>query len=147
MGLGTKAYDPAMYIVTVGGAEIKGYAPGAKISGTFPELYNMVVGLDGEVARGKTNNRTSMWKLSLLQTSVSNRILMNYFLADDGSPAGAVVPFFLKNLNGDTLITAPSSWAPGLPELSFAAEVGINEWTIQCGETISYVGGQDQVGA
>ncbi len=147
MGLGTKAYDPAMIIATLAGAEIKGFAPGAKVAGTFPELFNMVVGLDGEVARGKTNNKTSQWKFSLLQTSISNRTLMALFANDDGSPAGTVVPFFLKNLNGDTLIMAPSAWCPQLPDLSYAGEVGVNEWTIQCGETISFIGGQDQIGA
>lgn len=145
MPLGTKAYDPAMYIATFGGVEIKGYAPGAKIAGTFPALFNMVVGLDGEVARGKTNDKTSQWRFSLLQTSVSNRVFSNNLAADDAAPSGIVLPFFLKNVNGDTLITSPSAWVVGPPELSLAAEVGVNEWTIQCGETITYIGGQDSL--
>lgn len=142
MGLGTKAYDPAQCIFTLGGIEIKGYAPGSKIVATFPELYNKVVGLDGEVARGKTNNKTSQWKVSLLQTSVSNDILMAFFDADDAAPGGVIVPLFFKNINGTTLITAASAWIMGLPELTLAGEVGVNEWTIDCGETITFVGGQ-----
>jgi hypothetical protein len=143
MGLGTKAFDPAQAIFTLGGIEIKGYAPGSKIAASFPELYNMVVGLDGEVARGKTNNKTSQWKVSLLQTSVSNRTLMTLFSADDSAPGGTIFPLFYKNLTGDTIITAASAWIVGYPEYSITAEVGVNEWTIQCGETITYIGGQD----
>lgn len=147
MGLGVKAYDPAAYIVTLAGFELKGYGPSSKIVGTFPEKYTVVVGLDGEVGRTKTNNKTSLWKLSLLQTSVSNRSLMNIFLNDDGSLAGTVVPYFMKNLNGDTLVMAASAWIVGEPEFNLAGEVGVNEWSIQCGETIVYIGGQDQIGA
>lgn len=146
MGLGTKAYDPAKVIATLAGIEVKGYAPGSKLTMTFVELYNKVVGLDGEVARGKTNNKTSQVKFSLLQTSSSNDTLMALFAADDAAPAGAVVPFFLKNLNGTTIVMAASAWIVGLPEVGYAAEVGTNEWTIDCGETIAFIGGQAQVG-
>lgn len=142
MGLGTKAFDPAQCIFTLGGIEIKGYAPGSKIQATFPELFNMVVGLDGEVARGKTNNKTSQWKVSLLQTSVSNDVLQALYDADDQAPGGTIFPLFYKNLNGTTLIMAATAWIVGLPEHSVAAEVGTNEWTVQCGETITVLGGQ-----
>lgn len=145
MGLGTKAYDPAQCIFTLAGIEIKGYAPGSKIAATFPELYNKVVGLDGEVARGKTNNKTSQWKISLMQTSVSNRVLMEMFNADDSAPGGTIVPLFFKNLNGDTIITSAAAWIVGLPDFTLAAEVGVNEWTVDCGETITYIGGQDSL--
>ncbi len=144
--MGTKAYDPAQIIATLAGVEIKGFAPGAKLTATFPELYNKVVGLDGEVARGKTNNKTCQLKFSLLQTSLSNDVMMGLFEADDGTPAGLLVPFFLKNINGTTLITAPSAWITQLPEVSYAAEVGVCEWTVDCGETIAFIGGQAQAG-
>lgn len=146
MGLGTKAFDPAAHIVTLAGGEIKGYAPSSKIAGTFPDLYTMVVGLDGEVARGKTNNKTSQWTLSVMQTSLGNDYLMNLFLADDGSLAGTVVPFFMKNLNGTLLITAATAWIPKLPDFAVAGEPGAVEWTVQCGETITYIGGQSSLG-
>lgn len=142
MGLGTKAFDPAQCIFTLAGIEIKGYAPGSKITATFPELYTKVVGLDGEVARGKTNNKTSTWKVSLLQTSISNDVLMGMFAADDAAPGGVMVPLFYKNLNGTTLITAVTAWVPMLPEHTVAGEVGVNEWTVECGETIVFIGGQ-----
>lgn len=142
MGLGTKAFDPAMCVFTLAGIEIKGYAEGSKLTATFPELFNMKVGLDGEVARGKTNNKTSLWKLQLMETSESNDVLANLFLADDGTPAGTVVPLFYKNLNGTTLITAASAWIVGWPEMGVSAEPGDREWTVQCGETITFIGGQ-----
>lgn len=145
--MSTKAYDPAKIVATLAGIEIKGYAPGAKLTLTFPELYNKIVGLDGEVARGKTNNKSCTIKFSLLQTSESNDVLMNLFEADDAAPAGALVPFFLKNLAGNTLVTAASAWVMGLPEVAYAAEVGVNEWTVECGETIAFLGGQLQAGA
>ncbi len=144
--MSTKAYDPAQIIATLAGIEIKGYAPGSKLTVTFPELYNKVVGLDGEVARGKTNNKTCQVKFSLLQTSESNDVLMGLFEADDAAPGGALVPFFLKNIVGTTLITAASAWIQMLPEYSLAAEVGTNEWTVDCGETIAFIGGQAQAG-
>lgn len=142
MGMGTKAMDPAMCVFTLAGIEIKGWAEGTKLMATFPELFTMKVGLDGEVARGKTNNKTSLWKLSLMETSESNDVLSTLFLADDGAPAGTVVPLFYKNLNGTTLITAASAWIVGWPEMGVEGEPGAREWTIQCGETIVFIGGQ-----
>lgn len=146
MGLGTKAWDPAFNILVIAGFEIKGYAEDSKVVATFPELFNMKVGLDGEVGRGKTNNKTSQWKISLMQTSLSNDVLSNIFLADDGTPAGTVVPLFFKNVNGTTEIKAATAWVVGWPEHGVAAEVGTNEWTLQCGETIAYIGGQSPLG-
>lgn len=145
-GPGTKAFDPAAHILTLAGAELKGFGPTDKVAGTFPEMYTMVVGVDGEVARGKTNNKTSLWAVRLMQTSLANDILMNIFLADDLAPAGTVVPFFLKNLNGTLLITAATAWATKVPDFTIASEPGVVEWTIQCGETIAYVGGQAALG-
>lgn len=142
MSLGTKAFDPAMCIFTLGGIEIKGYAPGSKLTASFPEVFTKVVGLDGEVARGKTNNETSQWKLSLLQTSVSNDVLQTFLDADKNAVGGTIVPLFYKNLNGTTIITAASAWIVGPPEYSLAGEVGVNEWTIDCGETLTFIGGQ-----
>jgi hypothetical protein len=146
MGLGTKAYDPAQVLVTLAGIEIKGWAPTTKVKVSFPKIYNKVVGLDGEVGRGKNNNRTCSVMFSLMQTSVSNDELMALFAADDAAPAGLLVPFFLKNLNGTTIITAPAAWLELPNDVGYGPEVGVNEWSVDCGETVPFIGGQAAVG-
>jgi hypothetical protein len=137
-----KVYDPAQVVVIFGGHKVEGMAPSSRVKISFPELYNKVVGIDGEVARGKNNNRTSSVSIELLQTSSSNDVLMGFFIADDVAPNGAPLPLMIKNINGTTLFVAAGAWIKKLPEVSYAAEVGANVWEIDCGETESFVGGQ-----
>ncbi len=140
-----KAYDPAQVLVVYGGAKIEGMAPSSRVKITFPELFTKVVGIDGEVARGKKNDRTAMVTIELLQTSLSNDILMGFFLADDAAPAGLVKPLMIKNINGTAIFTAAGAWIKKLPEVTYAADVGTNTWEIDCGEVVSFVGGQVSV--
>ena len=50
-------YDPKAVILTVGGIPISGYSEGTFIDVTRNEpTWNLVVGADGLVTRGKTNN-------------------------------------------------------------------------------------------
>jgi len=143
--MGLKVYDPAQVVVVFGGAKIDGMAPSSRVKITFPELYTKVVGIDGEVGRGKKNDRTASVTIELLQTSASNDVLMAFFIADDASPIGAILPLMIKNLNGTTLFVTPGAWIKKLPEVTYAAEVGTNTWEIDCSDVESFVGGQVSV--
>lgn len=140
--MGLKVYDPAQVVVIFGGHKVEGMAPSSRVKITFPELYTKVVGIDGEVGRGKKNDRTAMVSIELLQTSNSNDILQGFFLADDLAPAGAPLPLMIKNLNGSALFVCPGAWIKKLPEVTYAGDVGANTWEIDCSETESFVGGQ-----
>lgn len=139
-----KTYDVAKILVIFGGVPLRGFAPGTKISITYPEAFNKVVGTDAEVARGKTNDETCLATLEILQTSKTNDTLSSFHLADKAAPAGVPLPFFLKNLNGTTLITAAGAWVKGFPsEVAYGTEAAANRWVIDMGETLTFIGGQD----
>lgn len=143
MGAKLSAYDPAQVSIVFGGALIQGTVSGSRVKVGFQERFKKTVGTDGEVARSKSNDKTVMITVELLQTSLSNDILMAFHLADDAALNGFVVPCMIKNLLGTFLVNAPGAWIVGLPkEVNYAAEVGGNLWVIDTGQATSFVGGQ-----
>lgn len=143
MGAKLSAYDPALVAVIFGGARIEGMVPGSRVKVAFPERYKKTVGIDSEVARTKINDKTVQITVELLQTSLSNDILMGFHLVDDAAPNGVVVPCMIKNLLGSFLVTAPGSWVVGPPkEVAYGPDVVGNVWVIDTGQATSFVGGQ-----
>lgn len=143
MGAKLSAYDPALVAVIFGGARIEGMVPGSRVKVTFPERFKKVVGIDSEVARTKNADKTVQISIELLQTSLSNDILMGFHLADDAAPSGIVLPCMIKNLLGTFLVSAPGSWIVGPPkEVAYGPDVVGNTWIIDTGQASSFVGGQ-----
>lgn len=143
MGAALKAYDPAQVAVIFGGAKLEGTVPGSRVKVSFPEMFTKVVGTDGEVARGKKNDRTVKITIELLQTSISNDVLMGFHLADINSPSGAPLPVMVKNLLGTFLVLAPGAWLVGPPsEVAYGPDVVGNAWVIDTGQAQAFVGGQ-----
>ena len=143
MGAKLSAYDPALVAVIFGGARIEGMVPGSRVKVGFAERFKKTVGIDGEVARSKNADKTLQITIELLQTSLSNDVLMAFHIADDAAPNGVVVPAMVKNLLGTFLVNAPGAWLVGPPkEVAYGPEVVGNVWVIETGQATSFVGGQ-----
>ncbi len=143
MGAKLSAYDPALITVVFGGARIEGMVPGSRVKVTMVERFKKVVGIDGEVARTKNADKTVQIMVELLQTSLSNDVLMGFHLADDAAPSGVVVPVMVKNLVGTFLVVAPGAWLVGPPkEVAYGSDVVGNQWVIDTGQANAFVGGQ-----
>ena len=139
-----KTYDPKQISVIVGGAIISGFADGEFVTTERNEdAFTLNVGADGEGGRVKSNNKSGRITLTLQQTSDSNLVLSGYAQADELRNAG-VVPALIKDLKGDTLISAARAWVVKVPATPYAKDMQTRSWVIETDELIPVVGGNSQ---
>jgi hypothetical protein len=138
-----KTYDPKNISIILGGKIITGFADGTWIEVDRNEdAWTLKVGVDGEGARAKNNNKSGKVTITLMQTSSSNDVLSAYALADELGNAGAV-PFFMKDSNGSSLFTALTMWVKKMAKADNAKEVKERVWVLETDELIMNVGGNN----
>lgn len=142
-----KHYDAAKVVITFGPYLLEGTANEGRVTLEFPEGYGKVVGTDAETARYKINDETVMATVPLLQTSTFNSRLMELYLIDRNAPGGAPLPLFIKDLNGDSLFTAPGAWIKGIPRVSYVQGIEAREWVFDTGPGIWFLGGNPNLTA
>lgn len=139
-----KTYDPKQISVIVGGAIMSGYADGEFVTSERNEdAYTMAAGADGEVSRVKSNNKSGRITITLQQTSDSNTILTAFAAADELSNSG-VVPVFIKDLKGVTLVSAARAWIVKYPATPFGKDVQNRAWVLETDELIEIIGGNTE---
>src|SRR6187431_1712210 len=101
-----KFWDPDQFDLIIGPFIVSGYAEGSGIE--FEEdgdRFQVVQGLDGQVARSKKVAKVATFTVHLLNTSASNDVLSGLHVTDINAPGGAgVVPIALRDKNGATTI-------------------------------------------
>ena len=128
--MAVRTYDPKQVIITVGGVPMSGFS-----DGTFLEIdrneptWNMVVGADGLVTRGKTNNFSGTMTLTLKQSSPSNDVLSGFMAIDEASNAG-VFPILVKDLSGNSIYFAGQAWVSQYANSTFDKHISESQWTI-----------------
>lgn len=139
---GVKTYDPNNVQIIMGGVALSGFADGTFINVAYDEnLYNKVVGADGEVSRSKTNNRCATVAITLKQTSSSNDELSAFYAADELNNSG-VVPLMIKEIgSGRTLVFAQAAWVEKLPDTGYSKDVEDRAWTIATAQLKTFIGG------
>ncbi len=136
-------YNADQFVISMGGVRIQGFADGEfmNIKPSRPK-FERVVGVDGEVARGRNSDRTVEIKITLLQTSASNLFLSALLQTDMDAPNGAgVVPFLGQDISGNSIVTADQAWVVDFAELSYDRGPKTTEWTIHTGMAIYVAGG------
>lgn len=147
MAFKTKDYDPAGIVMTIGNYIIEGYASGTFVSAERNEdSFTLSVGVDGEAARAKSNNRSGRVTFTLLQTSSSNDALTTLYIADEAAGNG-VGPLLVKDLNGTTLCAAETAWVMKPATIEFGQEIGEREWVIETGYLVLKPGGANVLSA
>lgn len=137
----TNDIDPSKVVINFGGANISGYADGTYVTVERNEdLFTSVTGADGLTTRVKTNNFSGLATLTLMQSSPVNSILMAFYILDESEGKG-VLPFSMKNLNGDELAFSPSGWIRKVPNLEHAKELTNREWAIEMADLTIFAGG------
>lgn len=133
-------YDPSEVIITIGGVPMSGFT-----DGTFLEIirneatWNTVVGADGIVTRGKTNNRSGTMTITLKQSSPSNDVLSGFLIADELTNAG-VVPVLVKDLSGNSIYFSAQGWISQFAGSTFAKEITDRSWTVTLADVDIFVG-------
>lgn len=134
-------YDPKQVILAVGGNVIIGYADGTYISAERNEdAFALVVGADGETARARSQDRSGVVTLTLMQTSPSNDALTAFAALDELSGTG-VVSLMMKDMLGTTLVAAQNAWVRKFPAVEFGKELTTREWAIECDFLAVFAGG------
>lgn len=139
----TSTYDPSTVVVTFGELRLEGFSDGTAIKVERSEdRYSTKVGLDGEGARTRNNNRGGTVEVTLLQTSLSNAALSNKAQLDDDSPTPLPPePLTVKDLNGNSLHHASNAWIQKTPASEYAKEAGDRTWIFGTANLRNYDGG------
>jgi hypothetical protein len=137
-------YAPDRVVLAFGPVILGGFAEGTFINWEYNEdFFNLIMGIDGESARGKSNNNSARITAILMQTSASNDLLSAIHAADILSPNGdGINPLLLKDLNGRTLQTAEKAWIVKPPSAGFNRAPDANrEWTFETNHGLPFIGG------
>ena len=140
MAGGVFTYNPKEVIVTIGGIPMSGYS-----DGTFLEIvrteqtWSTIVGADGFVTRGKTNNFSGTLTLTLKQSSPSNDVLSGFIIADELTNSG-IIPILVKDLSGNSTYFAAQGWVQAYANSTFGKEINDREWTIALANLDLFVG-------
>lgn len=125
-------YDPDQVLCYFNGILMQGFAEDEAIAvEQMSPGFEDVVGVDGEVARSKTNDRRIKVTVKLLQTSLTNLAMSAIHETDLNAPAGAGVgAFSMQDLSGATIVEGPQAWIVSYPPNSMARTAKAREWEI-----------------
>lgn len=139
--MGVKTFDPKQVQMIIGGNQIAGFADGEFINVERDEnTFSKVVGADGEVSRAKSNNRSGILTLTLLQTSASNDILSAIMIADELTNSG-IIPIYIKDSLGTSTLFSGEGWVQKPPAFTADKEIGNREWVIDLASVDVFIGG------
>ena len=142
--MAVRTYDPKQVIVTIGGVPMSGFS-----DGTFLEVdrneptWNIVVGADGLVTRGKTNNFSGTLTLTLKQSSPSNDVLSGFMAIDEATNSG-VFPILVKDLSGNSIYFAGRCWVTQYANSTFGKDISDRQWTLSMDEADVFVGSNSE---
>lgn len=135
-----RTYDPRSVIITIGGVPMSGFSDGTFLEVVRDEAtWTKVVGADGYVTRGKTNNFTGTLTLTLKQSSPSNDVLSGFIALDEVSNSG-IVPILVKDLSGNSTYFSGQGWVRQYANSTFAKDITDREWTVDLGQLDLFVG-------
>ncbi len=133
-------------IVLIGGVQITGFAEGddAVTIEYQSDLFNTVVGADGQgVASRIKDNRANM-TLRLLQTSPSNDFLsgiLTAYMAEVYTP----LPIIIRDAAGNSLHGAPTSYITARPTISYGQNQTSRDWVLGALQMQSFIGSSSPV--
>jgi hypothetical protein len=138
--MAVRTYDPASVIITIGGVPMSGFTDGTFLEITRDEaMWSKIVGADGYVTRGKTNNFSGNLTLTLKQSSPSNDVLSGFAAVDELTNSG-IVPVLIKDLSGTSTYFSGQGWIQQYPNSTFAKEITDRQWVVQLATLDLFVG-------
>jgi len=138
------SYDPKQVIISIGGVTMSGFTDGTFLEVVRDEpTWQKVVGADGYVTRGKTNNFSGTLTLTLKQSSPSNDVLSGYMAIDEATNQG-IFPVLVKDLSGNSIYFSANSWVTQYANSTFGKDISDREWTIALAEADIFVGSNSQ---
>jgi len=138
-----RTYNPKQVTIIFGVHTLEGFGPDTKVVVARDEQsWTKQVGVDGQVTRSKSNNKSGTITITLMQTSASNDFLSGIAITDELSSAG-VLPVLVKDNNGTSLYSAVEAWVQKPSDASFGLEANTREWVIDVAELSIFNGGNN----
>ena len=112
--------------------EIEGYSEGddAVSIVSDKDQFTKKIGVKGDVARSQTADNSCTITVKLLQTSVSNKLLMAAYNADRETGAGTAPLVVNDKETGETYVVN-NAWITKLPDITRGENVNDMTWTLQ----------------
>lgn len=128
-----KTYNPKKISISLGSHIVTAYADDSFVS-VEPNGDGITkkVGCDGEIVRSVSPDDTYVVKLSVLQTSPTNKWLQDKFNADVKSGNG-IFPILIKDLTGTMKFSATQAWVAKSVARGYGKESSNREWEIHTG--------------
>ncbi len=137
-------YDPRLVTASWGAIMFYGYANDSMIKATRnQDSSKYVPGGHGDGTRVSMTDRSGKFTIRLLAQSPCNDLVSAALIADELFGA-SVAPFFVKDLQGTTLIEATDTWILKPAEVDFSTDAGEREWTFECHEMLVFGGGSSR---
>lgn len=139
--MAVKTYNPADVIITFAGVVIDGFEDGTFLTiGRNNDSFADGTGSDGEGWRAKSNDKSGIATLTLLQMSASNDALSAIHALDEASGDG-IGPLLVKDNSGRSLYSAETAWLQKPADGEFARTKSSREWVIKTDDLDIFVGG------
>ncbi len=142
-----KTYDPKQYDIVFAGISLnEGLADGTFLT-VAPDTpaFSKKVGVDGEVTRSRSHDRSATVTFTCMQTSDVNDRLSAVLNADrDAANGSGVGTFFVQDRAGTTVGESPGYIADG-PDLVLGGEAETREWTLELSDWNPEHGGNPDV--
>ena len=111
--------------------EIEGYSEGDDVVSIVSDKdqFTKKIGVKGDVARSQTADNSCTITVKLLQTSVSNKLLMAAYNADRETGAGTAPLVVNDKETGETYVVN-NAWITKLPDITRGENVNDMTWTL-----------------
>lgn len=128
-----KTYNPKEVLITLGTHIVSGIADDSFVTiDPNGDGVTKKVGCDGEIVRSLSPDDTYIVKISLLQTSDTNRFLQEQHIRDRKDGSG-MFPILIKDLKGGLVFSADEAWTIKPASRGYGKEAGNREWEIHTG--------------
>jgi len=129
----TRTFDIKYFNVIVGGIAPEMYADGTAVKFTPDgEDWAFVNGADGATGRNRTNIKSGILEITLMQQSPTNTQFSELRTTDLTTPGGAMFPVAIKDVIGQTAIASDECCVIALPEFENGnGEAASRVWQIK----------------
>jgi hypothetical protein len=125
----SKSYNASAVQVLIGGVRMQGFGPDDMISlEPDGELATSQQGADGEVTISRHPMPPHKGKITFMETSTSNALMMALLVIQRSVEAGSVLPFALTDPSTNETVMAAELAFSTLPAITKGKEAGTREW-------------------
>ena len=134
-------FDPKSLIVIFGARPLTSFAEGTFLTiSRNDDMFKEYIGSSGEQAWSKSNNRSALVKLTLIQTSDDNDYLSSVAIMDEVTNNG-ILPLIIHDLLGTSGYFSKWAYAKRIADASYSKEIQGREWNIFCASMNMFDGG------